>query len=260
MVYIADGLTDGADFRRFAAALGDAGPVTEICCDAAPARLLLPPDSEADRLVARLAQAPQPIATQAVVLAQTGDGRTLARTTIALPAGASPARPASCCRRSSATGWRAWCWKGRPPPALPCCWMSAGAAGRSVWSPATLPPPNAVLRPGVLSAPRALSLHRIARGEHRDAAAARPVGAGAGGPAAARRAGARCGGAMGGKRRVADPLRRPAHRRATDRRDRSAVAGETAGWRPSVGRRAVLERAGRTGAVPLRLAVRRACA
>ena len=63
--------------------------MTEICCDAGPARLLLPPQSEADRLVARLAQTPQPIATQAVVLAQTGDGRTLARTTIALPAGAS---------------------------------------------------------------------------------------------------------------------------------------------------------------------------
>ncbi|MGA3397627.1 MAG: DUF4159 domain-containing protein [Acetobacteraceae bacterium] len=89
VVYLADGLTDGADFPGFATALGDAGAVTEICCDAAPARLLLPPDSEADRLVARLAQAPQPIDTQAVVLAQTGDGRTLARTTIALSAGAS---------------------------------------------------------------------------------------------------------------------------------------------------------------------------
>jgi hypothetical protein len=89
VVYLADGLTDGGEFPRFATALGGAGAVTEICCDASPARLLLPPDSEADRLVARLAQAPQPIATQAVVLAQTGDGRTLARTTIALPAGAS---------------------------------------------------------------------------------------------------------------------------------------------------------------------------
>ncbi len=89
VVYIADGLTDGGDFSPFAKALGDVGAVTEICCDAGPARLLLPPQSEADRLVARLAQTPQPIATQAVVLAQTGDGRTLARTTIALPAGAS---------------------------------------------------------------------------------------------------------------------------------------------------------------------------
>jgi hypothetical protein len=89
VVYLADGLTDGDDFSPFATALSKAGAVTEICCDAGPARLLLPPQSEADRLVARLAQTPQPVATQAVVLAQTGDGRTLARTSIALPAWAS---------------------------------------------------------------------------------------------------------------------------------------------------------------------------
>jgi hypothetical protein len=89
VVYVADGLTHGGDFSPFAAALSAAGAVTEICCDTTPARLLLPPDSEADRLVTRVAQAPQPIASQAVVLAQSGDGRTLARTTIALPAGAT---------------------------------------------------------------------------------------------------------------------------------------------------------------------------
>jgi len=89
VVYLADGVTDGADFGRFADALGQAGPVTEICCNTVPARLLLPPDSQADRLVARLAQAAQPLATEAVVLAQTGDGRTLARTTIDLPVGAT---------------------------------------------------------------------------------------------------------------------------------------------------------------------------
>ena len=89
VVYVADGLTDGSGFQRFAAALGAAGPVTEICCDTVPARMLLPPDSQADRLVARLEQEPQPLPTQAVVLAQTGDGRTLARTTIDLPAGAT---------------------------------------------------------------------------------------------------------------------------------------------------------------------------
>ena len=33
VIYVPDGLTDGADFARFAAALRDAGPVTEICCD-----------------------------------------------------------------------------------------------------------------------------------------------------------------------------------------------------------------------------------
>jgi len=53
-----------------------------------PQRVLLPPTSEADRLVARLAQVPQPLATHAAVLAQSGDGRTLARAVIDLPAGA----------------------------------------------------------------------------------------------------------------------------------------------------------------------------
>ena len=48
-----------------------------------------------------------------------------------------PVRPGSCCRRKCATSWRAWCWKGRPPPDRCSCWTSAGAAGRSVWSPAT---------------------------------------------------------------------------------------------------------------------------
>ena len=89
VVYLADGLTDGPDFSRFADALDGAGAVTEICCDASSARVLLPPDSEANRLVVHLAQAPQPVPGVAVVLAQTGDGRTLARSTIPLPAGAA---------------------------------------------------------------------------------------------------------------------------------------------------------------------------
>ena len=89
VVYVADGLTYGADLTGFSSALRAAGPVTELCCDAAPARLLLPPQSEADRLVVRVAQVPQPLATAAVVLAQSGDGRTLARADIALPAGES---------------------------------------------------------------------------------------------------------------------------------------------------------------------------
>jgi hypothetical protein len=88
IAYLADGLTDGADFPAFAAALRKAGPITELCCDTPPVRLLLPPRPEADGLVLRIAQPAQPIADTAVVLAQSGDGRTLARTTIALPAGA----------------------------------------------------------------------------------------------------------------------------------------------------------------------------
>jgi hypothetical protein len=87
VVYIGDGLTHGGDFAAFAAALSAAGPVTEMRWPVAPARLMLPPRNEADRLVARLAQVPQPAAAQAVVLAQSGDGRTLARAAFDLPAG-----------------------------------------------------------------------------------------------------------------------------------------------------------------------------
>ena len=89
VIYVPDGLTDGPDFGRFAAAIRDTGPVTEICCDTASAPLLLPPTSEADRLVVHLAQTPRARPTQAGVLAQSGDGRTLARTDVTVAAGAS---------------------------------------------------------------------------------------------------------------------------------------------------------------------------
>ncbi len=89
VAYIADGLLHDDAFDRFAAALGAIGPVVEFCCAAEPQRVLLPPGGEADRLVARVAQPPRPVATEAVVLAQSGDGRTLGRTTVALPANAA---------------------------------------------------------------------------------------------------------------------------------------------------------------------------
>jgi hypothetical protein len=89
IVYLADGLTDGDAFPQFAHALGEAGEVTELCCDAVPARLLLPPESTAENLVARVAQVPQPGAAKVQVLAQTGDGRTLAQAIIDVPVGAS---------------------------------------------------------------------------------------------------------------------------------------------------------------------------
>jgi hypothetical protein len=91
VIYVPDGLTDGTNFDRFAAALRDTGPVTEVCCDAVSSPLLLPPTSEADRLVAHLAQTPRATVTEANVLAQSGDGRTLARTAITVQAGASVA-------------------------------------------------------------------------------------------------------------------------------------------------------------------------
>ncbi len=88
VVYVADGLTHGGGFDTFAAALSKVGAVTEICCGALPGRVLLNPDSEAERLVARVAQVPQPADTQVAVLAQAGDGRTLARAVIPIAAGA----------------------------------------------------------------------------------------------------------------------------------------------------------------------------
>jgi uncharacterized protein DUF4159/aerotolerance regulator-like protein len=104
VVYLGDGLTHGSDpgsgpgqapgsspgqaFAGFGAALGQAGSVTELRNAAAPARVLLPPRNEADRLIARVSQVPQPLASTATVLAQSGDGRTLARTVLDLPAGA----------------------------------------------------------------------------------------------------------------------------------------------------------------------------
>src|ERR1700749_2428151 len=75
IVYAGDGLAQGGDFARFATALGDAGSVTELRWQAAPARLLRPPQSEADRLVAQIEQVPQRLAGHAAGLAQSGDGR-----------------------------------------------------------------------------------------------------------------------------------------------------------------------------------------
>lgn len=91
VIYVPDGLTDGTDFDRFANAMLAIGPVTEICCDAPTAPLLLPPVSEADDLVARVAQTPRATPNLISVLAQTGDGQTMARTDITVPAGAAQA-------------------------------------------------------------------------------------------------------------------------------------------------------------------------
>jgi hypothetical protein len=91
VVYIADGLTDGEGWPDFAKALGEAGPVIEVRADAPPAQVLLPPRSEADRLVARIAQTPRATPTDVAVLAQSGDGRTLARVPLHLDANAATA-------------------------------------------------------------------------------------------------------------------------------------------------------------------------
>lgn len=87
VVYLADGLTDGPTFPAFAQAMSRAGGVTEICCDTEPARMLLSPESNGDQLVVRVAQVPQPAPTTVNVLAQTGDGRSLAEAAVTIPAG-----------------------------------------------------------------------------------------------------------------------------------------------------------------------------
>jgi len=88
-VYIADGLTDGRGFAEFAAALAGAGPVLAMRDPVPRARLLLPPGNEADQLTVHVAQVPRATASQAAVLAQSGDGRTLARQPVAIAPGAA---------------------------------------------------------------------------------------------------------------------------------------------------------------------------
>ena len=94
VVAISDGLQGGSGWDRYAAALAAVGPVAELRADDAATRLLLPPRSEADRLVIRLAQAPVAVPGEAAVAAQSADGRTLARIIIPIPAGAATAEAA----------------------------------------------------------------------------------------------------------------------------------------------------------------------
>ncbi len=76
--YVSDGIATAGD-PAFAAALAQAGPITDIRPEAVQARLMRPPRAEPGRLVARVTQLPRPAPTDLAVLAQTGDGRTLAR-------------------------------------------------------------------------------------------------------------------------------------------------------------------------------------
>jgi hypothetical protein len=79
VVLLGDGLTDGASWPGFADAVAAVGPVLELRAETPPARLLLPPRAEAERLVATVAQVPRALPDDIAVLAQAGDGRTLAR-------------------------------------------------------------------------------------------------------------------------------------------------------------------------------------
>lgn len=85
VVYIGDGIRRDADF---AGALARLGPVEVLLADETPV-LLLPPRSEADRLSLRVAVVPRALPRQVAVLAQSGEGRTLARAEITLAPGAA---------------------------------------------------------------------------------------------------------------------------------------------------------------------------
>ena len=88
VTYIADGVAAAGD-DLFAAALAAAGSVTEMRPEPVAVQVARPPRAEADQLVAQASVLPQPVATQLAVLAQTGDGRTLARVETTVPPGAS---------------------------------------------------------------------------------------------------------------------------------------------------------------------------
>jgi hypothetical protein len=84
VAYLSDGIGPDTDFAN---RLGGLGAVEELR-DAAPPTLLLPPQSLADRLVARVLTVPTSASREVAVLAQSGDGRTLARVAIPVPSGA----------------------------------------------------------------------------------------------------------------------------------------------------------------------------
>ncbi|KAA2213626.1 DUF4159 domain-containing protein [Pseudoroseomonas oryzae] len=91
-LYLADGVehaAEGDGFTPLAQALAAAGPLTVARAEGRPARLLLPPRAEPDRLHLALRQTPAPAAGEVAVLARTGDGRALARAAIPLAAGAT---------------------------------------------------------------------------------------------------------------------------------------------------------------------------
>lgn len=91
VVYVADGVEDGSGFDTFARRLPALGRVTEIA-PATPAHLLPPPETTTAGMTVRVIRSSAAAAETVAVLAQTGDGRTLARTEIALPAGAQDGR------------------------------------------------------------------------------------------------------------------------------------------------------------------------
>ncbi len=90
IVYVADGVAATGD-AAFGETLAAIGPVTQIQPDPLPVRLARTPRAEAGRLIARVSALPQPAERPVAVLAQTGDGRTLAWVEAIIPAAAATA-------------------------------------------------------------------------------------------------------------------------------------------------------------------------
>jgi hypothetical protein len=90
-LYMSDGITHDAPDQAAAlmARLAERGTLTLARATERPVRLLLPPRAEGDRLLVTLRQSPVNIPTEAAILARAGDGRPLARTTLALAPGAT---------------------------------------------------------------------------------------------------------------------------------------------------------------------------
>ncbi len=97
-LYLADGIEHEADgtggFTPLAEALAAGGALTVARAEGRPTRILPPPRAEADRLMLTVRTTPLPVPSEVVVLARTGDGRTLDRAVIAIPAGAAEAEAA----------------------------------------------------------------------------------------------------------------------------------------------------------------------
>ncbi len=90
ITYIADGIAAPGD-ALLGAALAASGPVQELRADVSAARLARPPRTEPGKLIARAEFLPQTTPSQIAVLAQTGDGRTLARVATPITSGATVA-------------------------------------------------------------------------------------------------------------------------------------------------------------------------
>ncbi|PZW40026.1 putative membrane protein (TIGR02226 family) [Humitalea rosea] len=93
-LWVTTGLAGDGGFDTLATALRRAGPLTLARAEDHPIRLLLAPEAEPERLILHIAQTPEPRPGEAVVLARTIDGRTLARAVIPLEAGATTGQAA----------------------------------------------------------------------------------------------------------------------------------------------------------------------